>query len=81
LARFITWNRTYERRHNKDLQNLYGRQNILSYCIRKRIEWAGHIWRAEGKIIKRVTDGNVAGKRPIGRPRTRWKDVLKKIYK
>lgn len=29
----------------------------------------------------RVTDGNVAGKRPIGRPRTRWKDVVEKDIK
>lgn len=72
---------TYEKRHNKDLQNPYGRPNILSYCRRKRIEWAGHVWRAEGKIIKRVTDGNVVGKRPIGRPRTRWKDIVTKDIK
>jgi len=49
---------TYERRHDKDLQNLYEKPNILSYCRTKRIEWAGHVRRAEGK-------------RPIGRPRTR----------
>lgn len=68
--------RTYERRHNNDLQNLYGRPNILSYSRSKRIEWAGHVWRAEGKTIKRVTEGRIVGKRPVGRPRTRWKDVI-----
>lgn len=56
---------TYERTHNKDLQNLYLRPNILSYCKRKIIDKAGHVWRAKGKIIKCVTDGNVVRKRSI----------------
>jgi len=38
---------------------------ILSYCRIKRIEWVGH----------------VEGKRPVGRPRTRWKDVVEKDIK
>jgi len=70
--------RAYERRHNNDLQNLYGRSNILSYSRGKRLEWAGHVWRAEGKNIKRVTEGKIVGKRPLGRPRTRWKDIIEK---
>ncbi|KAL4142514.1 hypothetical protein QTP88_004958 [Uroleucon formosanum] len=73
--------RTYERRHNNDLQNLYERPNILSYSRSKRIEWAGHVWRAEGKTIKRVTEGRIVGKRPVGRPRTKWKDVIVKDLK
>lgn len=32
----------------------------------------------EGKIIKRVTDDRIVGKRRIRRPRTRWRDVVKK---
>jgi len=63
--------RTYERRHNNDLQSLYGRPNILSCGRSKKIEWAGHVWRAEGKIIKQVTEGRIVKKRPVGRPRTR----------
>jgi len=70
--------RTYERRHNNDLQNLYGRPNILSYNRGRRMEWAGHVWRAVGKTIKRVTEGKIVRKRPLGRPRTRWKDVIEK---
>jgi len=61
---------------------LYRRPNILFYCRRKRNEWSRHdVWRAEGKIIKRITDGNVVAKRPIERPRTRWKDVVGKDIK
>jgi len=70
--------RTYERRHNNDLQHMYGRRNILPYSRSKRIEWARHVWRADGKTIKRVTDGRIVEKRPLGRPRTRWKNLVEK---
>lgn len=63
--------RPYERRHNNDKQSLYERPNILSYSRSKGIEWAGHIWKAERKNIKRGTEGGIVGKRPVGRPRTR----------
>lgn len=70
--------RTYEIRHNNDLQNMYRRSNILSYSRSKRIEWTGHFCRADGKTIKWVTKGRIVRKRPLGRPRTIWKDVVKK---
>lgn len=38
----------------------------------ERIERAG-CWRADEMTMKRVTEGIVVGKRPLGRPRTRWK--------
>jgi len=38
----------------------------------------GHVWRAEGCLIRKVLDGNLNGKRPIGRPRQRWFDAVKK---
>ncbi|KAF0761212.1 Retrovirus-related Pol polyprotein LINE-1, partial [Aphis craccivora] len=48
----------------------------LSFSRNKRIEWAGHVWRAEGKIIKQVTEGRIVNKRPVVRPRIKWKDVI-----
>jgi len=45
------------------------------------IQWAGPVWRAKGKIIKQVTVGRIMKKRPVGRPRTRWKDVVEKYLK
>lgn len=50
---------TYERRHNKDLRNTYK----CPYRIAEERRWSGpgHVWRAEGKIIKFATDGRVVG--------------------
>jgi len=44
-----------------------------------RLGWAGHIMRMEDqRIPKRVLNGNYPITRPVGRPRTRWADVVQR---
>jgi len=68
----------FERRLNNDLRELYGRLNILSYTRSKRLEWLGHVWRADGRIIKQALIAKITGKRPLGTPRTSWRDSVVK---
>jgi len=45
----------------------------------RRLEWAGHIIRMEEeRILKKVLNGNFHTTRPVGRPRTRWADVVQR---
>jgi hypothetical protein len=45
----------------------------------RRLGWAGHIIRMkEERIPKRGLKGNFHNTRPVGRPRTRWTDVVQK---
>jgi hypothetical protein len=45
----------------------------------RRLEWAGHIIRMEEeRIPKTVLNGNFHTTRPMGRPRTRWADVVER---
>jgi hypothetical protein len=45
----------------------------------RRLEWAGHIIRmVEERIPKKVLNGNFHTTRPVGRPRTRWADVVRR---
>jgi hypothetical protein len=42
------------------------------------MRWAGHVARiGEGRGVYRVLVGRPEGKRPLGRPRRRWKDNSK----
>jgi hypothetical protein len=44
----------------------------------RRMRWAGHVARiGEGRGVYRVLVGSPEGKRPLGRPRRRWKDNIK----
>ena len=45
----------------------------------RRLGWAGHIIRKEeDKIPKKVLNGNFYTTRPVGRPKTRWADVIQR---
>jgi len=71
----------FERRKNENLQQLYNKPCLRHFLIRKRLEWAGHVWRAEDTIIKKVMESKKTGKRPRGRPRQRWYDRVEKDLK
>jgi hypothetical protein len=60
---------------------LFQKSDIISEINRRRLMWAGCVWRKEGSLIKAVIKENPTGKRPLGRPRLRWKDRIKKDVK
>jgi len=42
-----------------------------------RLRWAGHLQRSQNdRLIKRVWEEAPIGKRPLGRPRLRWRDNI-----
>jgi len=45
------------------------------------MEWFGRVWRAVNGIIRKVLTVIIRKKRPVGRPRTRWKDAVGKDIK
>ena len=52
--------------------------NIVWMIKSRRMRWAGHVARlGERKGVYRVLVGKPEGKRPLGRPRHRWKDNIK----
>ena len=54
------------------------RQPPVSLKLRKaRLKWFGHVERmGDERQVKRVMNATMVGRRPVGRPRTRWKDVI-----
>jgi len=42
------------------------------------LELAGKVWRKSDAMIKTVLQENPRGKRPLGRPRMRWEECVKK---
>jgi hypothetical protein len=63
--------------HNDELHSLYSSQNIVRVIKSRRMRWAGHVARMGRRAIYRVLVGRPEGKRPLGRPRCRWKDNIK----
>jgi hypothetical protein len=64
--------------HNEELRILYSSPNIIRQIKSRRMRWAGHVARmGEERNVYRVLMGMPKGKRPLGRPRRRWKDGIR----
>lgn len=64
--------------HNVELQGLFQRPNIVREIAKRKLSWAGHAWRKQGTLVKWVIEEEPNGKRPLGRPKLRWEDGVKR---
>jgi hypothetical protein len=69
--------------HNEEINDLYCSPNIVRVIRSRRMRWEGCVARVgERRDVYRVLVGKHEGKRPLGRPRLRWEDViLRRIFK
>ena len=72
----MTWE--WRKLHNEELNDQYSLHNIVRVVKSRRMRWAGHVARmGEDRGVHRMLVGKPEGKRPLGRPRHRWKDNIK----
>jgi len=68
--------------NNEELNYLYLSPNIFRVIKSRRMRWAGHVTRiGERRGLYRVLVGKPEGKKPLGRPRHRWKIILRWIFR
>jgi hypothetical protein len=64
---------------NEELYRLYSSPSTIRMIKSKRMSWAGYVARmGEKRNAYRILVGKPGGKRPLGRPRRRWVDNIKK---
>jgi hypothetical protein len=64
--------------HNEELHNLYSSPSIIRIIKSRRMRWAGHVARmGEKRNVCRLLAGKPELRRPLGRPRRRWKNNIK----
>ena len=65
--------------HNEELNDLYSSPSIVQVIKSRRMIWAGHVARmGESRDVCRVLVGKFQGKWPLGWPRHRLEDNIKK---
>jgi hypothetical protein len=63
---------------NEELNDLYSLPTIIRVIESRRMRWAGHVARmGEGRGAYRILVGRPEGRKPLGRPRSRWGDNIK----
>jgi hypothetical protein len=68
----------WRRLHKEELNDLYSSPNIIRVIKSRRMRWAGHVARMdEGRVAYRILVGRPEERRPLERPRRRWKDKIK----
>jgi hypothetical protein len=64
--------------HNGELHNLYSSPNIIRQIKSRSMRWAGHVaCVGEDREVYKALVGKPEGKKPLGRLRCRWEDVIK----
>jgi len=62
-----------------ELDKLVKLKNIINFFRTERLGWYDHLERMqETKVLKAIHSWKTISKRPLGRPRIRWEDDVKK---
>ena len=56
------------------VREILKQEAVVAQVQRRREMWREEMIENEGSLVNRVMNGQVAGKRPRGRPRKRWRD-------
>ena len=65
----------WRKRHNEEVREITKQCYITDFISSQRLRWLGHVARMEEvRLPRKIFEGTVEGRRPVGRPRKRWKD-------
>ena len=65
---------------NQEINDILKGQNIIGFIKKQRFNWLDHVERmAEDNNVQKIKRWKPVSKRPIGRPKTRWENVLEDI--
>jgi hypothetical protein len=67
--------------HNEELRSLYSSPSITRTMKSRRMRRAGHVARMKKKNACKILVGKSEGKRPLGRTRRRWEDIIKMVLR
>ena len=72
-------NGTWRIKTNQELNETIKCKNIINFIRAQRLSWLGHIKKMQGtKMVKAIYSWKPISRRPIGRPKTRWMDDVRK---
>jgi len=68
----------WRRLHNEELNDAYSSPKIVRVIKSRRMRWAGHVaLMSEERVAYRVLVGKPERKRPLGRPRRMWVNIIR----
>jgi len=72
-------NGEWERRTNRELEEMSKGENIVKWIKGQRISWLGHLERMEDdRMPRKIFTQEMEGTRRRGRPKKRWKEEVER---
>jgi hypothetical protein len=72
----------WKKLHNEELNDLSSSPSIVRVIKSRRMRWAGQVARTgERRGVYKVLVGKPEEKKPLGRPRRRWEDNIRWIFR
>jgi len=82
MVRWMCGTKMRDRIPNEELRLRMGVESVKEALKRRRLRWWGHIERREeSNWLKKCQNLEVTGKRPAGRPKKSWREVVKRDLK
>ena len=80
MLRWLTGVKLRDRKPSEEVRKLAGvKREVVEVVRRQRLRWLGHVVRrTEDEPIRKALETVVDGNQPIGRPRKRWLEGVKK---
>ena len=64
---------------NQELDKIVKHKNVINFAKAQRLVWYGHIERMqEARMVKAIRSWKPISIRPMGRPKIRWEDDVRK---
>ena len=82
MVRWMCGTKLRDRIPNEELRRRLGIESVRDALKRRRLRWWGHIERREeSNCLKKCQNIEVSGKRPPGRLKKSWREVVKRDLK
>jgi hypothetical protein len=80
MIRWMTGVSLREKKTSVELRARIGLKPVREVVRGNRLRWLGHVLRKDpGDWVQKFMDYEVEGKRPRGRPKKTWKDLVEKV--
>ena len=74
--------REWRRLYDEELSSFYRSPNMVMSIKSRKLSWAGDVVRIEeGRSASKIITGKPTEKRPLARPKPRWKDNIRNDLK
>ena len=82
MLRWIQGVSLRDHKRNEEIREAATVQPITTHLMQKRLLWYGHVRRVyDSRMTRTVLDMEVEGVRPIGRPKLRYMDTIRRDMK